>query len=157
MTQTGCSVLCLLYSLLDPGRVVFSVSSVLYLIFGWSDSFLCLSAFYHYDKIPEIINIKRGRIYIVYWVWSFQCVITWPHCLLGLCKAQMYFCLITRKAKTDNNWLGLNITFRAHLPRPLKDFTTCYCTMGWVLDFHSWSFLYIYFFLIFNFWLFFFF
>jgi hypothetical protein len=135
MTQTGCSVLCLLYSLLDPGRVVFSVSSVLYLIFGWSDSFLCLSAFYHYDKIPEIINIKRGRIYIVCWVWSFQCVITWPHCLWACARtkstswgdlvAEVAAYLIARKGKRDKNWLGLNICSRADLLCPLRDSITC--------------------------------
>jgi hypothetical protein len=32
------------------------------LILGWSDSFLCLSAFYHYDKIPEKINLNGGKI-----------------------------------------------------------------------------------------------
>jgi hypothetical protein len=59
-----------------PGRVVvFSISSALYLILGWSDSFLCLSALYHYVKITDTINLK-GEIYIlsvdfgVFWVSS---------------------------------------------------------------------------------------
>jgi hypothetical protein len=34
------------------------------LILGWSDGFLCLSAFYHYVKIPDTINLK-GEIYIL--------------------------------------------------------------------------------------------
>jgi hypothetical protein len=66
---------------LDAGRLVFSFSSALYLILEWRNCFLCLSTFYHYDKIPEKINLKRGKIYIICLLWSFQCIITWPHCL----------------------------------------------------------------------------
>jgi hypothetical protein len=67
---------------LDPKVVVaLSFSSTLYLILGWSDCFLCLSTFYHYDEIPEKINLKRRKIYIICLLWRFQCIITWPHCL----------------------------------------------------------------------------
>jgi hypothetical protein len=40
---------------------MFSVSSRLYLIFRLSNTLLCLSAFYHYYKIPETINLKEEK------------------------------------------------------------------------------------------------
>jgi hypothetical protein len=132
MIQIGCSVLCLIHSLLDPERVaVFSVSSGPYLILGWNNSFLFCSAFYHYDNIPEKINLKGGKIYIVCWLWSFQCIITWPHCLWTCTRpksmswqeliAEEAAYSIDRKQKRDKNWV--RICSRAHLPWPLKGST----------------------------------
>jgi hypothetical protein len=66
-------------------EVLFLISSAVNWILGWSDSFPCLSTFYHCVKIPETINLKGGKIYVVCCHGVCHHLASLP---LGLCKAQ---------------------------------------------------------------------
>jgi hypothetical protein len=46
-----------------------------------------LTGFYHYDKLPEIINLKEGKVYFGSQLKRVQSIDTWP-CRFGPMMAQ---------------------------------------------------------------------
>jgi hypothetical protein len=140
MTQIGCSVCSLLHSPLIQEEFFFSSFYSFVFDFGvewWLPVFI---SFLSLCQNTRYNQLKGGNIYIVCWLWRFQCVITWPHCLWACARPKSTSCqelmeeesayLIARLWKRDKNWLGLNICSRVCLPSCLKDSVICLSLYG---------------------------